>query len=107
MARTMTDFRMDAIERAVDAGAAALVKGGVVTDHVTGDVLNDHDWTPMEAARVVLEAANYAGAVEALSLCVDRLVHGELPGNADWWEKARPFVRPEAASRVARLRGGQ
>jgi hypothetical protein len=54
------------IEHAVHAGAAALVKGGVVTDRVTGDVLHDHDWTPMEAARVVLEAAGYRGAVDAL-----------------------------------------
>jgi hypothetical protein len=34
------------------------------------------------------------GAVEALGLCVDRLVHGELPGNAEWWEKSRPYLHP-------------
>jgi len=32
------------------------------------------------------------GAVEALRVCADRLTHGPLPGNEDWYEKARPFL---------------
>ncbi len=47
---------MEIPEREIQAGAAALVKGGVVRDLV-GDVLHDHDWTPMEATKAVLEAA--------------------------------------------------
>lgn len=41
----------------IDKGAAALVKGGVVSDPTTGDALYDYDWTPIEAAEAVLRAA--------------------------------------------------
>jgi hypothetical protein len=57
-------------ERWASIGAGALVQGGVVCDPVTGDVLHDYDWTPIEAARAVLEAVNFAGAVAALESIV-------------------------------------
>jgi pyridoxal biosynthesis lyase PdxS len=79
---------MEIYERAVDAGAAALVKGGVVCDPVTGDVLHDHDWTPNEAARAVLDAVNYRGAVQALESideALTRALKGKSPlSDPDW-----------------------
>ena len=45
----------------VEAGARALTEPAPMC---YGDVLHDHDWTPMEAARTVLEAAaSVRGAV--------------------------------------------
>jgi hypothetical protein len=61
---------IDDYQAQISKGAAALVKGGVVCDPVTGDVLHDHDWTPMEAAEVVLDAVNYRGAVDDLAEAV-------------------------------------
>lgn len=69
---------MGDIEHAISTGAGALVKGGIVCDPVTGDVLHDYDWTPYEAAEAVLKAVNYQGAVEAL-----RTAHGLLAKGAE------------------------
>lgn len=56
---------MDVLERAIELGAAALIAPEPAPMCV-GDVLYDHDWTPTEAARAVLEAVDYRGAVGAL-----------------------------------------
>ena len=50
----MTDLDPNALDAAADKGAAKLVEGEPAPFCV-GDVLHDHDWTPMEAARAVLE----------------------------------------------------
>jgi hypothetical protein len=53
------------IEHWAKIGAAALTRPEPAPMCV-GDVLYDHDWTPMEAAKAVLEAVDHQGAVEAL-----------------------------------------
>jgi hypothetical protein len=73
---------MTVIERAAQLGAAALTRPEPAPMCV-GDVLYDHDWTPIEAARAVLEAVNYTGAVEALELIASRY---------DWDASACPKI---------------
>ncbi len=50
-----------------------------------------NDWDA-RITRLVAERDRYR---EALGVCVDRLVHGALPGNEHWWELARPLVIDE------------
>jgi hypothetical protein len=43
-------------------------------------------------ARIKSLEQQLQGAVEALRVCADRLTHGPLPGNEDWYERAQPFL---------------
>jgi hypothetical protein len=88
-------------ERWASIGAGALVQGGVVCDPVIGDVLHDYDWTPIEAARAVLEAVNFAGAVTAGDALADAVsdIMADEPESAlhtwvrRWREAAHPGER--------------
>jgi hypothetical protein len=56
---------MSDIEYWASIGAAALTRPEPAPMCV-GDVLYDHDWTPIEAAKAVLEAVDYMGTIETL-----------------------------------------
>lgn len=79
-----------------EKGAAALVKGGVVSDPVTGDVLHDYDWTPMEAAEAVIDASGLVAEVERL--------RGDLYDLNEQYQELRLVLEREREEHAATIR---
>jgi hypothetical protein len=52
-------------------------------------VATERDTALAELERLHAENAKLR---KALGVCVDRLTHGALPGNDQWWDLARPLL---------------
>lgn len=81
----------------IEAAAKTLTAGGPSASRPVGDVLHDYDWTPIEAARAVLDVVRPLILAEAA---------GALRAEAEQFAHARYNGFREAAEFVERLADG-
>jgi hypothetical protein len=96
----------------VHAGAQALTQGGPSVPRPMGDVLYDHDWTPWEAARAVLQAVSKRREV-TMKVLIDGITKSGVrvrveEGEGGYLTRFRVLVDGEDVpySRASRLRDG-